>query len=148
MGLRGKKSGYDPAYCEAVVEYCKDGASLTSFAASIGVSRRALTHWRDLDPDFDEAMEVAKAQIAAWYCKAARHIAVHPSAKGSATICIFGLKNFDDTDFKDRAEGAGREGSTLIAQQPLMSDIELARLIVFALAKAQASRAALPSPIE
>lgn len=98
----GRPSKYDPAYCDAIVAFCQDGASLSSFAASISVARSTLNVWAEQDPEFSEALSIAKAKIAAWYDKAGRHVAVNGG--GSAPLIIFGLKNFDGGDFRDKQE--------------------------------------------
>lgn len=93
---------YDPAYCDQIVEFCQDGASISSFAASVGVARQTITDWSKEHPEFLLAVKAAKTAVAAWYDKTARGIA--RDGGGNATICIFGLKNFDDEDFKDKTE--------------------------------------------
>lgn len=98
----GRPSKYDPAFCEQIIEYCGDGSSISSFAASLGVSRSTITEWANAHPEFSAAVKAAKARVAAWYDKTARKIA--EDGGGNATICIFGLKNFDDEDFKDKVE--------------------------------------------
>lgn len=98
----GRPSKYDPAFCDAIVAFCQDGASISSFAASIGVSRSTITEWGNEHQEFSAAVKAAKAAVAAWYDKTARKIAV--DGGGNATICIFGLKNFDEEDFRDKVE--------------------------------------------
>lgn len=98
----GRPSKYDPAYCESIVSFCQDGSSISSFAASIGVSRSTITEWGNEHPEFSAAVKAAKTAVAAWYDKAARKNAIEGG--GNATICIFGLKNFDEEDFRDVQE--------------------------------------------
>lgn len=98
----GRPSKYDPAYCEDILTFCDDGSSISSFAAHLGVSRSTITEWTSEHDEFSAAVKAAKAKVAAWYDKAARKIAVEGG--GNATICIFGLKNFDEEDFRDKVE--------------------------------------------
>lgn len=98
----GRPSKYDPAYCDAIKAFCEDGASISSFAASIDVCRDTISEWASVHPDFSAAVKVAKAKVAAWYDKTGREIA--KNGGGNATICIFGLKNFDSEDFRDKVE--------------------------------------------
>lgn len=98
----GRPSKYDPAYCEKIVAFCQEGASISSFAASIGVCRDTISEWGVQHAEFSAAVKVAKAAVAAWYDKTARAIA--KDGGGNATLCIFGLKNFDATDFRDVQE--------------------------------------------
>lgn len=76
----GKPTSYRPEYCEAIVNYflkpgswdlnvdAKGGAkavpmdklpTFERFAAGIGVTTRALEHWRDDRPEFAEAYAIA-----------------------------------------------------------------------------------------
>ena len=98
----GRPSKYDPAYCDLIVAHCQDGSSISSFAASIGVCRDTITDWGQAHPEFLASVKRAKAAVAAWYDKAARKNAIEGG--GNATLCIFGLKNFDSEDFRDVQE--------------------------------------------
>lgn len=98
----GRPTKYDPAYCDTIIEFCKGGASLSSFAASIPVARSSLNEWAGEYPEFSEALKTAKTLVAAWYDKTARKIA--ENGGGNAALCIFGLKNFDEDDFRDKVE--------------------------------------------
>lgn len=59
--LLGRPTTYKPEYCEQVVEYCKDGDSLTAFAADIGCCRDTITEWRKVHPSFSLACKRALA---------------------------------------------------------------------------------------
>lgn len=99
----GQPTKYDPAYCDAIIEFCADGSSISSFAASIGVCRDTITNWGKAHPEFFAAVKAAKARVAAWYDRQAR-LTASGEGKGNATLCIFGLKNFDSEDFRDVQE--------------------------------------------
>lgn len=43
---------FQPSYCDQVIEHMTDGASLTSFAAEIGVARSTINEWMEAQPDF------------------------------------------------------------------------------------------------
>lgn len=98
----GRPSKYDPAYCDQVIDHCRDGASLTSFAAEIMVARSTINEWMEHHPEFSEAVKVAKAVCAAWWEKTARANAA--DGGGNATLCIFGLKNMAADDWRDKIE--------------------------------------------
>lgn len=100
----GRPSKYDPAFCDEIIAFCQDGSSISSYAAHIGVSRQVITDWSAAHPEFLLAVKAAKTAVAAWYDKIGRKIA--ESGGGNATLCIFGLKNFDSDDFKDKTETA------------------------------------------
>jgi hypothetical protein len=98
----GRPTKYEPAYCAGIVEHCATGASITSYAAEIGVCRDTITDWGQAHPEFLAAVKRAKAAAAAWYDAKARGIIGGES--GNATLCIFGLKNFAPDDFRDVQE--------------------------------------------
>lgn len=50
---------YNPKYCEMLVKHGSQGLSFESFAAVIGVSRRALYDWVDRHEEFKDAKEFA-----------------------------------------------------------------------------------------
>ncbi len=93
---------YDPAYCDAVVEHMKDGASLTSFAASIEVCRDTISEWANVHPEFSAAVKRGKAVCASWWESLARKGAEGGDA--NPTLCIFGLKNMAAEDWRDKQD--------------------------------------------
>src|SRR5690348_11921447 len=98
---RGRPSKYDESYCDAVVEHCAQGASLTSFAAEIDVARSTINEWMEQHEDFSEAVKRAKAKCAAWWESKAR---TGLSGEVNPTLCIFGLKNMAPDDWREKNE--------------------------------------------
>jgi transposase-like protein len=64
---KGAPSGYREHYCDQLIEYCKDGNSLTEFASSIGVSRSTIYKWFNLYPEFLHAKRVALTHAESWW---------------------------------------------------------------------------------
>lgn len=100
----GRPSKYDPVFCDAVVEYCATGASLTSFAAEIDVCRDTITEWANQHEEFSLAVKRAKAKCAAWWEQNARNAAMGANKDANATLCIFGLKNMAAEDWREKQE--------------------------------------------
>lgn len=98
----GRPTTYDPKYCQAVIEHMSEGASLTSFAASIMCSRATINVWMDAHPEFLESVKVGKALCATWWEKVSRANAVEGG--GNATLCIFGLKNMAPDEWREKQE--------------------------------------------
>lgn len=100
----GRPTKYEPRFCDEMIEHCAGGASLTSFAAQIGVARKTLFNWAEQNAEFADALEVAKARACAWWEERARSIAEGDGGPGAASVCVFALKNFGTDDFTDRRE--------------------------------------------
>ena len=100
----GRPTKYDASFCDAVVEHCKTGASLTSFAASVDVARSTINEWMEHQPEFSEAVKRAKAHCAAWWEQNARKGMTGESKDVNATLCIFGLKNMAAEDWREKQE--------------------------------------------
>lgn len=98
----GRPTKYRKEYCEAVVEHMKDGASLTSFAAEVGVARSTINEWMEQFPEFSEAATRGKSACAAWWERVNRQLA--ETGKGNATACVFGLKNMAAEDWQEKQE--------------------------------------------
>lgn len=112
----GRPSLYREEYCDEIVSFCGEGASITSFAAEIGVDRDTITEWGKTHSEFSGAVKRAKAKIAAWWNKQARDVAENGGNGGRATLIVFGLKNTDPEDFRDKTEHelTGKDGEALI----------------------------------
>ncbi len=98
----GRPTTYKPEYCDMVIEHMSEGASLSSFAARIHCARSTINEWMSKNPEFSDAVKIAKASCAAWWESVARHNAV--SGDGNATLCIFGLKNMAPDDWREKQE--------------------------------------------
>ena len=104
----GRPSKYRPEYCDMVVEHMSEGASLTSFAALVGVARSTISEWMDEHEEFSVAATRGKAACAAWWERVARKNAV--TGEGNATLTVFGLKNMSPEDWREKQEIDHRSG--------------------------------------
>ena len=114
----GRPTIYDPAYCEDVIEHMAEGASLTSFAASISVSRSTITVWMNEHPEFLLAANAGKAKCAAWWETIARANA--KDGTGNATLTVFGLKNMGADDWAEKSE----QKITINCQEDALAGLE------------------------
>jgi hypothetical protein len=58
---------YKKEYCEQVIRHLRTGASLASFASSIGTHREVLWQWRKRHEEFNHACNIAMEASQAWY---------------------------------------------------------------------------------
>jgi hypothetical protein len=71
----GRPTAYKPEYCQSVIEHMKNGMSIASFAATVGVSRETIWKWGKAYPEFRNACEVAKEASQMWWEKLAIAVA-------------------------------------------------------------------------
>lgn len=64
---RGRPTLYNPAYCEKVVEWGREGKSRAWIAAELDVAKRTLQLWEAEHPDFLASMERAKTLEQRWW---------------------------------------------------------------------------------
>lgn len=117
----GRPTLYDPSYCERIVEHMKDGASILSFAASIGVARATVTLWADEHPEFLAAVTRAKAACAAWWEEQARKVAANGGGNGQSTMIVFGLKNMGRDEWSDTTRITG--GDPAAGDKPVQVNV-------------------------
>lgn len=120
----GRPSKFKPTYCNLLIEHLAEGASIASFAAEIGVSRSTINQWAEDNPEFSEALKIAKAKCSAWWERQLRAIAVTGAAPGAATAVIFGLKNMASDDWRDKQEVQhdGKVNFTIVTGVPRDGD--------------------------
>ncbi len=61
----GRPTDYDPVFCEKVIEWGKQGKSLTWMAANLDVVKQSIYTWMEIHPEFLDAMTRARH-----YCQA------------------------------------------------------------------------------
>ncbi len=92
MGRKaGQPSKYKPEYCEAIIDYCKDGLTLTCFAAEIGVCRDTVNEWAAVHPEFSDAKKKAQEASERWWLRLGQGLATG-RVKGNASVWIFTMK--------------------------------------------------------
>jgi transposase len=72
----GRPSQYDPVYCERVIELGKLGKSVEQIAAQIGVGTKTMYNWRDENPEFLHAMDIAKELELDWWENIAQNMMI------------------------------------------------------------------------
>lgn len=122
----GRPSKYDPAYCDAIVEHMRDGASILSFAAEIGVGRSTIQEWEKEHPAFSVAVTRAKAACAAWWEKQGRKLAQDGGGNGQSTMVIFGLKNMGRDEWSESIKHVG--GDPASGDKPIQAQVSVALL--------------------
>ena len=96
-GPGGRRSTYDPSYCDLIIEKMREGISLTGFAGVIGVSRDTIYQWMTLHREFADAVTRGRAARDLWW-----ELKLMRSRKGAeVTASIFALKNCAPDEWRD-----------------------------------------------
>jgi transposase len=98
----GRPTLYRQDYCAQLQREAEAGGTLTSFAATIGVSRNTISLWAQRHPEFGDAIGQAKAKMARWWEARLRTIAEGGGGPGASAAVIFALKNLAPDDWQDR----------------------------------------------
>jgi hypothetical protein len=112
----GRPTKYDPAYCEEMIDFMGQGYSLTAWAGQIGVSRATVNNWAEANPEFLEALHVAKAKRLMFWEQTAINVAAKGTGgPGAASVITFGLKNMGGDEWSDttKTELTGKDGAPL-----------------------------------
>lgn len=90
---KGRPSSYKPSYCDEIVNYMKDGRSLISFAAHIGVHSDTVYEWGRKNPDFSAALKKAKEACCAYWEDLGHKASLGEVKNFQASAWIFNMKN-------------------------------------------------------
>jgi hypothetical protein len=63
----GRPSKYDPKFCDEVIALGKIGKSVEAIGALLGVGTKTLYNWRDENPEFLHALDMAKEFELQWW---------------------------------------------------------------------------------
>jgi len=108
---KGRPTKYKPEYCDTIVDFMRDGASIVEFAASIGVSRDSVYEWAKNNPAFSDALKTAMELCEAWWTAQGR---VHMMVKEfNHVLWYMQMKNRFGWRDKQETELTGPGGSPL-----------------------------------
>ena len=99
----GRPTLYRTEYCEQIIEAMKTGLSASGFAGQIGVSRRAISQWAEVNPVFMHALACAKAACALHWERLALRAGENAREGGNVAIIIFALRNLAPADWAEKA---------------------------------------------
>jgi len=97
----GRPTKYDPDYCNQVIDFMRDGYSLTAFGVHILVARSTLNEWIDNHPEFSEAVKIAQG---ARTLVLEKGLLKDEASGANVTSRIFALKNAAPEEWKDKVQ--------------------------------------------
>jgi hypothetical protein len=129
-----------------VEEHCRDGRSLTSFAAEIGVCRDTINEWRKVHPQFSAACSRALTRAQTWFEEQCRSNL--GNREFNARLAEFQMAaRFEDYRPQTQRIEISGPGGGAIPLKPV-SDAELLRLAAPVLDAEVIPPAALPAPAD
>jgi len=89
----GRPTKYKEEYCQQIVDFMSDGASIVAFAAEIGVNDSTIYEWASVHPEFSRAKKLAMSKSQAWWeFQGRRGMFTGNDTKFSASTWIFNMK--------------------------------------------------------
>jgi hypothetical protein len=142
---------YHPSMAGRVRDLCYLGATNAEIAHLLGVGLTTLEKWREEYPEFDYAWKDGKSYADAKVAKSLfKRACGYTTTKWKETkdgtfteevhvapdvgACIFWLTNRQPDHWQQKIEHTGQNGGPIQIEQ--MSEVEIARRVAFALAKA------------
>lgn len=129
---------WKPEYCDLMIEFMDRGYSLKAFAGEIGVDQTTMTEWGRTYPDFEQALQIARAKRCKFW--ETKLIDIAEGGDGNVAAPIFALKNANPEEFGERF-AVPTDGTALGI---LADDTGLARAVAFLLHRASAKT---PEPL-
>lgn len=113
-----RPSKYDPAFCDAVREFGKEGMGKAEIAAELEINRETLNEWCKLHPQFSDAIKSALDLSQGWWERKGREGAVGKVDGFNATGYIFQMKNRFRDEWNDtvKQEHTGKDGGPIETQ--------------------------------
>ena len=130
----GRPSSYSPETAQEIINLMGQGYSLTAAAASLNLHRDTIYGWKEKHPEISDIIKMGHGK------RAFKLETDLLSAKDGPTVTsrIFALKNAAPDEWRDRVvnEHVGKDGGAIETKD--LSAKEIARELIFLLAKARA----------
>src|SRR5690349_4083220 len=100
--VTGRRTKYEPRYCEMITAHMAEGYPMETFAGLVGVHRDSLYEWRNKYPEFSDAIKRGRELLYKWMLDRGRAgmLQAVKDSQGNrvpiqfnATVWIFMMKN-------------------------------------------------------
>ncbi len=108
--MAGRPTDYDSAKCESVLEYGRQGKSITWMAAEIGVAKSTLYLWADVYPEFSDALKRARDLAQQWWEDAGQNNLLTPGFNASVYGKSMAARFPEDWRDNSKHEIVGKDG--------------------------------------
>lgn len=107
----GRPSKYDAKFCQVAEDVLAEGYSEAVLAGDLNVCIDTITEWKKTHPEFSASIKRGRAKGARVWEDRLRILAT--TGDGNATAVIFGLKNRQPNDWRDKTETEHSGGMTV-----------------------------------
>lgn len=124
MTNAGRPSSYEPAFCDKVIEWGKQGKSKTWIAATLECTRQTLENWASANPEFLDALTRAMLHSQLWWEDAGQNGMTGDKFNASVWSRSMAARFPDDWREVSRKELTGQDGG------PVLTAVESRRVII------------------
>ena len=116
--MDGRPSKYKEKFCDQVIEYGKQGLSVTQMALELDIHKDTLYEWKKVYPEFSDAIKKARDYSQAYWENALAKAALGKNDADTvpnATLMIFQMKNRFPDEWREKQvqEHVGKDDATL-----------------------------------
>jgi len=133
----GRPTDYDPAYCDQVIEYGKQGKSRAWIAAKLDVVHQTLKNWEAVHPEFLEAMTRASQFSQMWWEDAGQVGMV--GDKFNSSVWSRSMAARFPNDWREKVAHVGDKSEDPIQQEVTLTADDFTRRMLSAHARAAAA---------
>lgn len=117
----GRPTKYDESFCEQVIDYGKQGLSLTQIAFELDIHKDTLYDWKKSKPEFSDALKKARDYAQGFWENALKQAALGTNPEGvtpNPTLMIFQMKNRFPDEWREKQvqEHVGKDDSDLVVK--------------------------------
>ena len=117
----GRPTKYDESFCDQVIDYGKQGLSLTQIAFELDIHKDTLYDWKKSKPEFSDALKKARDYAQGFWENALKQAALGTNPEGitpNPTLMIFQMKNRFPDEWREKQvqEHVGKDDSDLVVK--------------------------------
>jgi hypothetical protein len=91
IAVMGRPSKYKKEYCQKLIDHMAQGLSVEAFAGEIGISKKTVYNWMDVNAEFLHAKKIGDMKSLLWWEKVGRQGMLKQGF--NAAVWVFNMKN-------------------------------------------------------
>jgi len=106
----GRPTDYRPEYCQAVIDWGKEGHSIVWMSSQLEVTRETLYEWARTHKEFSDALTLAREHSQAWWEQQGKDGLGDPRFNANLWAKNMGPRFKQDWSEKSQLEITGKDG--------------------------------------